>query len=203
MDENNIQIVQIETIGKGKRRIRFDTRETLVLYYSETRGYDLKEGAFLSPSEYEYFEKEIVLKRAKKRALHLLEQMERTQQQLREKLLRSEYPKSVVEDTISYVKSFHYIDDERYAKTFVNNKKDKMSRQQMKQKLMAKGISQDTIQEAIETEYDAEESVQIQNLLSKKHFSPEQADEGEFRRMYQYLLRRGFPSHEILKQMKP
>lgn len=203
MDENSIQIIQIETIGKGKRRIRFDTRETLVLYYSETRGYELKEGAFLSPSTYEYFEKEIVLKRAKKRALHLLEQMERTQQQLREKLLRSEYPKSVVEDAISYVKSFHYIDDERYAKTFVNNKKDKMSRQQMKQKLMAKGISQDTILEAIETEYDAEESVQIQNLLCKKHFSPEQADEGEFRRMYQYLLRRGFPSHEILKQMKP
>jgi len=107
-----------------------------------------------------------------------------------------------VEEAIAYVKSYHYIDDERYAETFTRYKKDKMSRQQIKQKLIQKGVSRDLIDSAIEDEYDVDESVHIRNLLEKKHFSYEQADEGEFRRVYSYLLRRGFRSNDILKEMK-
>ena len=61
--------------------------------------------------------------------------MDRTEHQLREKLRASEYPEEVIEEAIEYVKSFHYIDDERYAETFTRYKKEKMSRQQIKQKL--------------------------------------------------------------------
>lgn len=140
--------------------------------------------------------------RAKKRALHLLERMDRTEHQLREKLKASDYPDEVVEEVIAYVKSFHYIDDERYAETFTRYKKDKMSRQQIKQKLIQKGVSRELIENAIEAEYDVDESVHIRSLLEKKHFSYEQADEVEFRRVYSYLLRRGFRSNDILREMK-
>lgn len=140
--------------------------------------------------------------RAKKRALYLLERMDRTEQQLREKLKSSDYPEEVIEEAIEYVKSFHYLDDERYAENFTRYKKENMSRQQIKQKLMLKGVSKDIIQNAIEDEYDVDESIHIRNILEKKHFSYETADEGEFRRVYGYLLRRGFRSNDILKEMK-
>ena len=140
--------------------------------------------------------------RAKKRALHLLERMDRTEQQLREKLRASDYPEEVVEEAIEYVKSFHYLDDERYAETFTRYKKEKMSRQQIKQKLMMKGVDRDIISNAIEEEYDVDETVHIRSILEKKHFSSESADDGEFRRVYNYLLRRGFRSSDILKEMK-
>ena len=140
--------------------------------------------------------------RAKKRALYILERMDRTEHELREKLQKSDYPEDVIEEAIAYVKSFHYLDDERYAQNYIRYKKDKMSRQQIKQKLMAKGLSKDIISIAMEEEYDADESEQIRNLLEKKHFSAETADEGEFRRVYNFLLRRGFRSNDILKEMK-
>lgn len=140
--------------------------------------------------------------RAKKRALHLLERMDRTEHQLREKLMASDYPEEVVEEAIEYVKSFHYLDDERYAQTYTRYKKDKMSRQQIKQKLMMKGVSREIVSGAIEEEYDVDETVHIRSILEKKHFSNETADEGEFRRVYNYLLRRGFRSNDILKEMK-
>lgn len=140
--------------------------------------------------------------RAKKRALYLLERMDRTEQQLREKLKSSDYPEEVIEEAIEYVKSFHYLDDERYAENFTRYKKENMSRQQIKQKLMLKGVSKDIIKNAIEEEYDVDESIHIRNILEKKHFSYETADEGEFRRVYGYLLRRGFRSNDILKEMK-
>lgn len=202
LNDMSIQVVQIEKLGNGKRRIRFDHSESLILYYSETRGCKLEEGNFISSEVYEHLLKEVVGKRAKKRALHLLEQMDRTEQQLREKLLASEYPECCVEDAIAYVKSFHYLDDQRYAETFTRYKKEKFSRQQIKQKLMMKGISRDIVADAIETEYDVDESVHIRSLLEKKHFSSKNADEGEFRRVYNYLLRRGFRSNDILKEMK-
>ena len=197
-----IQIVSFEKLEKGKRRIRFETGETCIVYYSEIRGLGLEEGASITYEDYEKLLTEVVGKRAKKRALHLLEKMDRTEQQLREKLEASEYPAKCVEDAIAYVKSFHYVDDERYAKTYIRYRKEKMSRQQMKQKLMAKGITRDVISLAMEEEYDSDESVQIRNLLQKKHFSSETADDGEFRRMYNFLLRRGFRSNDILKEMK-
>lgn len=140
--------------------------------------------------------------RAKKRALHLLERMDRTEHQLREKLKASDYPEDVVEEAIEYVKSFHYLDDERYAETFTRYKKENLSRQQIKQKLMQKGVSREIIEHAMDVEYDTDENVHIRNILEKKHFSCEDADEGEFRRIYNYLLRRGFRSNDILKQMK-
>lgn len=128
--------------------------------------------------------------------------MDRTEHQLREKLRASDYPEEVVEEAIEYVKSFHYIDDERYAENFTRYKKENMSRQQIKQKLMLKGVSKDIIANAIDEEYDVDESVHIRNLLTKKHFSNENSDDTEFRRVYNYLLRRGFRSSDILKEMK-
>lgn len=140
--------------------------------------------------------------RAKKRALHLLERMDRTEHQLREKLRASEYPEDVIEEAIAYVKSFRYLDDERYAETFTRYRKERMSRQKIKQKLMLKGVSKDIISNAIEEEYDVDETIHIRSILEKKHFSSGDADEGEFRRVYSYLLRRGFRSSDILKEMK-
>ena len=197
-----IQVVSFEKLEKGKRRIRFENGESCILYFSEIRGLHLDVGTYISHEIYEKIFCEIIGKRAKKRALHLLEQMDRTEQQLREKLMASEYPLRCVDDAIEYVKRFHYLDDERYARTFTRYKKDKMSRQQIKLKLMSKGIARDVISNAIEDEYDTDESVQIRCLLEKKHFSNENPDDKEFRRTYNYLLRRGFRSNDILKEMK-
>ena len=202
MSTESIQITRFEKLEKGKRRIRFENGESCIVYYSEIRGLHLEEDTYVSYEIYEKLFKDIVGKRAKKRALHLLEQLDRTEQQLREKLMASEYPVRCVDDAIEYVKSFHYLDDERYAETFTRYKKDKMSRQQIKQKLMMKGVSRDIISNAIEEEYDVDESVHIRSILEKKRFSSETADDGEFRRVYNYLLRRGFRSNDILKEMK-
>ena len=202
MGKEQIEVVSFEKLDKGKRRIRFENGEYCIVYYSEIRGMHIEEGGSIAYETYEQIFRDIVGKRAKKRALHLLEQMDRTEQQLREKLKASEYPERCIEEAIAYVKQFHYLDDERYAETFTRYKKDKMSRQQIKQKLMMKGVSRDIIANAIEEEYDVDENIHIRSILEKKHFSSESSDEGEFRRIYNYLLRRGFRSNDILKEMK-
>ena len=77
-----------------------------------------------------------------------------------------------------------------------------MSRLQLKMKLTQKGVPRDVIEKALEEECSGEESAQIARLLEKRKFVAEEADEREFQRTYQYLLRRGFRSSDILKVMK-
>lgn len=197
-----IIVKEIEAVGKGRYRVKFDTGVTCLLYRKEMFSFSIKKGKEITAQQYQELLEEVVGKRAKKRALHLLEQMDRTEKQLRDKLLANEYPQSCIDGAIAYVKGFHYLDDSRYASNYVRFSQEKMSRVQMKQKLMQKGIASSVIADAIEEAYVADEMEQIMALLRKRKFVPEEADEKEFQRTYQYVMRRGFKSSDILKAMK-
>lgn len=197
-----IIVKEIEVVGKGRYRVKFDTGVTCLLYRKEMSSFSIEKGKEITAQQYQELLEEVVGKRAKKRALHLLEQMDRTEKQLRDKLLANEYPQSCIDGAIAYVKGFHYLDDSRYASNYVRFSQEKMSRVQMKQKLMQKGIASSVIADAIEEEYVADEMEQIMALLQKRKFVPEEADEKEFQRTYQYVMRRGFKSSDILKAMK-
>jgi regulatory protein len=196
-----VSVTSVEPVGKGKARVSFDNGTSCLLYRGEMRSFAIHETAVLTELQYESLLRDVVGKRAKKRAMHLLEQMDRTEEQLRSKLLRSEYPQKCVEEAIDYVKAYHYLDDYRYACNFIRCFQEKYSRRQLQMKLQQKGVARDLIERALEETYESDESEQILALLAKRHYDPEQADEGERRRMYQYLLRRGFSSSIVLKNL--
>lgn len=197
-----ISVITYTSLGKGKYRAVFDNGVTCVLYRGEAARLSLSEGSNITDDEYSVLINEIVGKRAKKRAMHLLEQMDRTEHQLREKLIKGEYPLESIDLAISYVKSFKYLDDDRYAHNFVRYSKEKLSSQQIKIKLMSKGISGNIISQAIEDEYDSDETIMIRKLLEKRHFEGEKTNQKDFQRIYNYVLRRGYSSNKILKEMK-
>jgi regulatory protein len=72
----------------------------------------------------------------------------------------------------------------------------------MKMKLAEKGVAADVIEHALLESYEADEQEQIESLLAKRGFVPDEADDREFQRTYRYLLRRGFQSCDILRAMK-
>ena len=64
--------------------------------------------------------------------------------------------------------------------------------------LLQKGISKEIVYEVLEEYYeDQDEHAAIQKLLEKKRFLPETATEGEKRKMYGYLLRKGFRYEDV------
>lgn len=188
--------------GKGKAQVSFDEKEALILYKSEIKKLGMEEQMFVSEELYHRLFYEIVGKRAIKRAMHLLEKMDRTEQQLRRKLLEGGYPDELVEEAIAYVKSYHYIDDERYARAFIRLNQERRSIGRMKMDLFAKGISADIIDRAINEEYETLPETLIQKLMEKKNFDPDAATRQETAKMYQYLFRKGFSSNEIMHVLK-
>lgn len=196
------EIVSFESAEKGKKKIRFSHGETFTLYAGEAAKLSLREGVHLSEETYQKILHEILGKRATKRAMHLLERQERTEYQLKEKLRQNEYPSAAIEDAVSYVKKYHYLDDERYARTFVHFHQDKKSRLRLQMDLKKRGIANDIIEKSLEEEFVSDEKEKIKELLYKKKFNGEKSDSAEFRRIYQFLMRRGFKSAEVLSVMK-
>lgn len=191
-------VTEMIPIRKGKVKVFFDEKEPLILYKGEIQKFGLKEQTAVSEELYQELFYDIVGKRATKRAMHLLEKTDRTEQQLRKKLLEGGYPEELAEQAVTYVKSYHYIDDERYARTFVRLNQDRRSAGRMKMDLLAKGIPADIIETALAQENETQPEALIQKWMEKKNFDPGTATRQETAKMYQFLLRKGFGSNEIM-----
>lgn len=195
-------ITQILPISKEKVEITFDNAKQLVLYKGEVRQLGLKEGQTIDESLYSQIYYEIVGKRVRKRAMHLLEKMDRTEWQLRRKLQEGKYPQELIDEAVLYVKSYHYIDDGRYARTYIRLNQERRSIGRLKSDLLSKGISEDIIEQAMEEEHQASQEELIRRLLEKKQYHAETATAKETQKLYRFLLGRGFCSHEIMHVLK-
>ena len=146
---------------------------------------------------------EELLKQAKLKALSLLTDMDRTEEQLRTKLRQKEYPNEIVEQAIEYVKSFGYINDSNYARRFVESRKNSKSRKEIYVALMQKGLSKELVDEALAEGYsDEDERETIRLLLTKKHFSPTNSSKEEKMKLMAYLVRKGFHYDSVHKELE-
>ena len=142
-------------------------------------------------------------RKAKLRAMRLLERMDRTEAQLRRKLREDAYPEDVIDAAIQYVASFGYIGDAGYARRFVQSRQQSKSKREICTALMQRGVSKDLIDQALEEGYeDADESAAICRLLRKRHFDAETATDVEKKKMMGYLIRKGFRYEDVLKNLQ-
>jgi regulatory protein len=144
-------------------------------------------------------EKEIKdeIRRAKLRALHLLTAMDRTEAQLREKLQAS-YCEETVETAIEYVKSFGYLDDERYVRVYIESKSRSKSRKQIEQELIfRKGVSKEAVDRGFENAEVADVSEVILKYIQKKRIDPKNCDYEQKQKFFAYMMRKGFQIEDL------
>lgn len=196
-------VTKVEAVTKTKYKVYVDGQFAFILYKGELSRFHIAEDQELSQEIYEKIRTEVILKRAKLRAMHLLNDMWRTEAQLREKLTRNEYPSDIVEAAISYVKSFGYINDYEYARSFIESRKERKSRREIYMQLVGKGVSRELIDEAFEESYEREDSTEaIRRLLEKKHYDRENTTLEEKKKIMAYLVRKGFGYDDIRKTMQ-
>ncbi len=196
-------VTGIKAITKTRFRVCLDGEPSFVLYKGEMSHYHIEEGKELAEEEYQEIIQKVVLKRAKLRAMHLLTDMDRTEYQLRSKLLAGGYPEDVTDLAVEYVKSFGYINDREYARRFVENRKHSKSRKELYALLLGKGLETALIGEVLEEccgNGEAEEA--IWSIFHKKKFDPENAGGKERQRMLALLSRKGFQYEDICRVMR-
>ena len=194
--------IQLVPRKKNKYKVHLQGGMDLVLYKREVKTYGLEAGEELSEKAYQRILEETLIPRAKRRAMHLLEKQDRIRKNLEDKLRESDYPQTAIDAAIAYVESFHYIDDERYARSYVHFHQEGKSKRRIQQDLMQKGIDRDVIALVLEEEYETSEADMIRDLLRKKHYDPESADAKERSKMYRFLAGRGFSSGDISRVLR-
>ena len=191
-------VTRIESVTKTKFKVYIEEQFAFVLYKGELSRYKIVEGVWLSQETIDCIKTEVLLKRAKLRALHLLNAMDRTEEQLRIKLKQNLYPEDVIEKAIQYVKAFGYVEDQGYAQRFIKNRQNAKSKKELYIALMQKGVAREEIEAAMEACYEeADETEAIRRILEKKRFSPEESTDVEKKKIFDYLLRKGFRSDDI------
>ena len=188
--------------GKKMRfRICLDNGADFLLYRKEVGRYELEEGKELTEEVYQTLFQEVFLPRAKMKAMHLLEQMDRTEAELYSKLKDSGYPEDAISAAIEYVRYNHYIDDERYARNYVRCHQENKSVRRMTMDLRKKGVPDHLIQLALEEENETDPMAQIRRLLEKKKFDLLNEDREKARkelaRAYRFLGSCGFDANDI------
>lgn len=193
-----MQITDIKSVSKTKFKVYLDGQFAFTLYKGELFRYRIQEDRELSEEVYQEIREKVVLKRAKLRAMHLLNDMDRTESQLRTKLLNGDYPADIVDEAIAYVKSFGYINDESYIRRFIESKRNSKSKKEIYALLMKKGVDMEQVHEILSEYYSAEDSLNaIRDLLRKKRYDPKSATDQEMRKIYGYLARKGFGYEDI------
>lgn len=104
--------------------------------------------------------------KAKKRAMLILQHNDRTEWELTDKLNKAGFSEEAVESAVEYVRSFHYIDDERYAKRFVEIYHESRSIKRMKQDLYKRHIADEYIELALEN-IDYDDSMALRRQIEK------------------------------------
>lgn len=191
-------VTKLDAVTKTKSKVFLDGQFAFVLYKGELARYGIKEGAEVGEDVYRKILDEVIIKRAKLRAMHLLEDMDRTESGLRDKLKQGLYPEEAIEAAAAYVKSFGYIDDYRYARQFIESRKSSKSRREIYALLCGKGVSNDGIERAFEECFESgSERDAILQIVRKKRVNLSQATEEEMRKLYGYLSRKGFRYEDI------
>lgn len=201
-----MKVTGVEELSKSRSKVFIDGELAFVLYRGELRTYGIRGGAELEQADYDAIMGEVLPKRAKLRAMNLLTKREYTEQQLQRKLTDGFYPPEVIDEALAYVAGFHYTDDLRYAVTFITDHEATRSRRRIEQDLTRRGIDRRTLEAAwAEWESDGgtqDEAAMIRALLSKKGYDPEHADIAEKRRIYAFLMRKGYSAEAVRRALR-
>lgn len=200
--QDEYTITSVTELGKGRYKIEFDGELRLVLYKGEMRAYHIKEGERISGDAVEEIMTRILPKRAKLRSMNLLKSRSYTEYQIREKLKEGFYPEQVIDEAVAYIKSFHYIDDRRYAKDYIIYYSESRSRGRITQDLIKKGISRELIGTVYEEDLEEDipdETALMERLIQKKNYDRDHADYRERQKMGAFLYRKGFSLDKIEK----
>ena len=139
-------------------------------------------------------------KSARRKAMLLLEHMDRTEKGLSDRLRQAGFSAEAAEDAMDYVRSYGYLNDQRYAVNYISFRMGTKSRQKILQELARKGIDREVAlaawEEAAEIE-EPDELAVLRTAVNKKCQPDTVLDEKEMRRLQGFLLRRGFSYGDI------
>ena len=136
----------------------------------------------------------------------LLSQRDYTCARLRDKLLAAGFEEEIVEMTLESLREAHYLDDERYARNFIQAHREDRSRLRIRMDLESRGVQPEIVAGVLEEESgqlgQEAEVRQIRKLMAKRRFDPLTATWEERGKMQAFLYRKGYSASSVRAAMR-
>jgi len=147
---------------------------------------------------------EEAIKKSRNMALRILTYRARSEKEIYDYIERKGFSKPVIDKTITDMKEYGLIDDQKFAADFINYRKNHgYGFLKIRYELIMKGIDKNIIDSQIEASFNADEDLfRIRMLLSKRTKPAEAIDDKWLMRQTLFLKRRGFQDSLILKALK-
>lgn len=183
-------ITKLESVGAKKIRLYIDEERYCLLYQNEVWRLSLREELELSEDKIEELN-QLLLHRSKMKVMALLKHSNRTRQELIDRLRRLEFPNFVIEDAITYVEGYHYIDDEAYVRNYIHYYGTMRSKKKMQFDLLKKGIKFDFF-DRIWEEFEFCEDDVLQEQVEKRIRTKGPITRENYQKNFNFFLRKGF-----------
>lgn len=192
-----MKIVEIVSVDKRKQKIVLDNDMVFVLYNRELKKYDIQSDGYIESNTFNVIMEDVLYPRAKERALYIIGGGDKTIKQLKDKLKAGLYPEEIIDRVIEFLVKYNYVDDKRYALSYINAKKNSYSRKKIEGELIQKGISREVVREALAEQFGDSEKDTITLLLKKNKYKNLLEDDIGKKKVIASLVRKGF-DYEII-----
>lgn len=185
---------------KGTRwHVFLDNNIDFLLYKGEVRKLNIQEGICIDENQYQTII-EILYKRARERALYILDDAYKTKKQITDKLKSGLYPAFIIDKVIEYLAEYDLINDYRYARMYIDYKESSKSKRQIVQDLHSKGISKSIVDEAFkEADFSDEDS--LKKVIEKRIFRYDLNEKKDVEKLYRYLLGKGYDYNDVKRAL--
>ena len=131
----------------------------------------------------------------------LLKYRQRSEKEISDRLKKKKFPEEIVKEALDFLREKKFVDDSAFARAWIRERLARsIGPRRLKQELKIKGIKQEIIESnlrEIEGAYSEPDTVRelVRSRLSRiKELDPQTAK----RRVYAYLLRRGFSPETVI-----
>lgn len=185
--------------------------EMIQIYIDNSYAFSIPEEEYLRMHLYEKQEiteeeiktirEEVNVKLAKQRALRMLAARDRSEYEIKTRLIQLGFDENAAEGAVLQLKSIGYINDRLFASKFISDrlKLKPQSKKALVYELEKKGISPDIIEEVM-NEFELDESLIAYRLAKRKYGKYDVTDPKIQRRIASFLAHKGF-SYDMVKNI--
>lgn len=187
--------------ARGRVRVTMEDGDSFVISCAKAKRLGLEEGGEVDRDTYAG-----ILQSLRSACMQkcgtLLGSRDYSEYRMKEKLREAGYPSSVIDEAVEKLKKAGYLDDLRFAQTYVRSHYQDRSKIRIIRDLAGKGISETVIEEAFAAVGEVEnlsaaQRDQVIRLLEKRGFDPAQATYEERQKTMAFLHRKGYPTDLI------
>lgn len=198
-------ITSIEVQKKNKDRVNIFINNEFSFACSNELIYShgLKKGLQVEPKSLEEVVKADEYIKGKTAALRYIERAMKTKKQVEDMLYKKEMSEETVSRVIEFLKNYSFIDDKRYAESFIKQKLKESGKNKIKYDLLKKGIDEELIKELLDKVSSEDESTVALALAEKKVriLGKSERDKGKLLgKVTKYLLSKGY-TYDLINQV--